>query len=173
MSHHWVAMCFSVVALTACQSPAEPASILAAALRVTVTDVRVVQSGSGNLARRGITLQSRLENTARDSLQFSQCGRFLQVRSELLSWQSASGPWCDYSGYMQWKALAPGAAFVDTLTYVGGSPRSLLPFPWPVDGLSGNVSGTYRIGVIVMGGRVGHDLYAYSDPFVVVDTSGR
>lgn len=173
MSPRWLAMCFAVVPLTTCQSPAEPPSNLAAALRVTVTDVRVVQGGSVTRPLRGLSLGVRLDNTARDALEFSECDLYLAFFDVASSrWWPASGGCGDMGENLRWKVLAPGEAFERTLTYFGVTP-GIFPVPWPVGGLSGNVSGTYRVGIIVRGGRLGHDLYAYSVPFVVVDTVGR
>ena len=171
MLHHWSAACLGIVTLTACRSPTEPTTNLAAALRVTVTDVRVVQGGTVTRPLRGLSLGVRLENTARDSLDFSECGislAFFDVASS--QWQSASGG-CGWDESLQWRTLAPGKAVERQRLYLASS--GVFPFQWPVGGLTGNVSGTYRVDVKVRGGRVGHALYAYSDPFVVVDTAGR
>lgn len=172
MSHRWLAMCFGVVTLTACRSPSEPTANLAAALRVTVTDVRVVQGGSVSRPLRGLTFWLRLENTARDSLQYSQCSLFLEFFDVASSrWWPANGG-CGFDESLQWKVLVPGQAFERTVTYFGVTP-GIFPVPWPVGGLSGNVSGTYRVSVIVGTGGKTVDPMATSNPFVVVDAAGR
>ena len=162
MPQFLLAMCFGVVTLTACRSPAEPTANLAAALRVTVTDVRVVQGGSVTSPLRGLSLGVLLENTARESLEFAECGLFYLKFFEVASyrWRFVAGGCGLWDENLRWKVLAPGEAFERTRAYFGASP-GILPFQWPVSGRTGNVSGTYRVDVKVRGERVGYDFYAY------------